>query len=124
MFLVDDGEEKPVFWVGSARSDLRAFPDAIRTEMGFALWVAQRGGRPVRAKPLTGIVAGAGVLELVGRHDGSAYRAVYTVRLRGAVYVLHAFQKKSTKGVRTPKHEIELIRARYAAAKEHYERSK
>lgn len=119
-----DLRPKPIYWVGSARSDLRAFPEDVRTDIGFALWVAQRGGRPAQAKPLKGIVTGAGVLELVERHDGNAYRVVYTVRFRGAVYVLHAFQKTSRRGIRTPRHEVELIRARYAAAKEHHERSR
>ncbi|MEJ2548424.1 MAG: type II toxin-antitoxin system RelE/ParE family toxin [Gemmatimonadota bacterium] len=112
---------KPVFWVGSSRSDLRAFPEEVRTDVGFALWSAQRGLRPPRAKALKGIVSGAGVLELVERHDGDAYRVVYTVRFKDAVYVLHAFQKKSKRGIKTPKHEIDVIRERLKAAEEHYE---
>jgi phage-related protein len=114
---------KPVFWVGSARSDLRAFPEEVRTDVGFALWVAQQGGRPVQAKLLKGIVTGAGVLELVERHDGDTYRVVYTVRFKDAVYVLHAFQKKAKRGITTPKHEVDVIRARLKAAEEHYGRS-
>jgi phage-related protein len=86
---------KLVYWVGSARSDVRKFPEEVRTDVGFALWSAQQGERPVRAKPLKGIVPGSGVLELVERHDGDTYRVVYTVRFKDAVYVLHAFQKKS-----------------------------
>jgi len=119
---MSETKPKPVFWVGSARSDLRAFPEEVRTDLGFALWVAQRGGRPVQAKPLKGIVSGAGVLELVERHDGDTYRVVYTVRLKDAVYVLHAFQKKSKRGIKTPKHDIELIRRRLKAAEEHHGR--
>ena len=113
---------KPVFWVGSARSDVRAFPEEVRTDVGYALWVAQRGSRPTRAKPLKGIVSGAGVLELVERHDGDTYRVVYTVRFKEAVYVLHAFQKKSKRGIATPKHEVDVIRERLKAAEEHYGR--
>jgi phage-related protein len=113
-------DSKPLYWVGSARSDLRAFPDEVRTDVGFALWVAQQGGRPAQAKPLKGIVPGSGVLELVERHDGDAYRVVYTVRFKDAVYVLHAFQKKSKRGVQTPKHDIALIRERLKAAEAHY----
>ena len=112
---------KPVFWVGSSRSDLRAFPEEVRTDVGFALWAVQRGLPPPRAKPLKGIVSGAGVLELVERHDGDAYRVVYTVRFKDAVYVLHAFQKKSNRGIKTPKHEVDVIRDRLKAAEEHYE---
>ncbi len=119
---MSDVKPKPVFWVGSARADLRAFPEDVRTDIGFALWVAQRGGRPAQAKPLRGIVSGAGVLELVERHDGDTYRVVYTVRFKEAVYVLHAFQKKAKRGIATPKHDIEVIRERLKAAEEHYGR--
>lgn len=91
----------PLYWVGSSRSDLRKFPAAVRTDVEFALWTAQRGRRPSQAKPLKGIVSGAGVLEVVERHEGDTYRVVYTVRFEGAVYVLHAFQKKSKRGIKT-----------------------
>lgn len=97
------------------------FPAPARTDLGFALWLAQRGGRSPHAKPLKGIAAGAGVLELVERHDGDAYRVVYTVRFEDAVYVLHAFQKKSRRGIKTPKHQPDLIRRRLKAAEAHYE---
>lgn len=97
--MMSDVDPKPLFWVGSARSDLRAFPEEVRTDVGFALWVAQRGGRPAQAKGFKGIVPGAGVLELVERHDSDTYRVVYTVRLADAVYVLHAFQEKSKRGI-------------------------
>jgi len=112
---------KPVYWVGSARSDLREFPDEVRTDMGFALWVAQQGGKPAQAKPLKGVVSGAGVLELVERYDGDTYRVVYTVRFKDALYVLHSFQKKSKRGIKTPKHEIDVIRERLKVAEAHYE---
>jgi phage-related protein len=91
--------------------------------MGFALWVAQQGGRPAQAKPLKGVVSGAAVLELAERHHGDAYRVVYTVQFDTAVYVLHAFQKKSHRGRKTPRHDIELIRARLKLAEAH-ERSR
>lgn len=120
---MSEANAKPAFWVGSARSDLRSFPEEVRTDVGFALWVAQRGGRAAQAKPLKGIVSGAGVLELVERHDGDTYRVVYTVRFADAVYVLHAFQKKSKRGIETLKHEIDVIRARLKAAEDHYGRS-
>ncbi len=111
---------KPVRWVGSARSDLQSFPAEVRTDVGFALWLAQRGQRPPQAKPLKGIVSGSGVLEIVEGHDGNAFRVVYTVRFPGAVYVLHAFQKKSRRGTKTPQHEVDLIRKRLKAAEAHY----
>ncbi len=115
-----DTKPKSVYWVGSARSDLREFPDAVKTDVGFGLWVAQRGGKPTQAKVLKGIVSGSGVLELVERHDGDTYRVVYTVRFKEAVYVLHAFQKKSKRGIKTPKHDVDLIRERLRAAEAHY----
>lgn len=89
--------------------------------MGFALWVAQQGGKPAQAKPLKGVVSGAGVLELVERYDGDTYRVVYTVRFKDALYVLHSFQKKSKRGIKTPKHEIDVIRERLKVAEAHYE---
>ncbi len=117
---MSDAQPKPVFWVGSSRDDVRAFPTEVRTDVGFALWTAQRGGKPPQAKVLKGIIPGAGVLELVERHDGDTYRVVYTVRFSAAVYVLHAFQKKSRRGIKTPKHQIDVIRERLKAAEQHY----
>jgi phage-related protein len=108
---------KPLFWVASSRSDLRAFPVDVRRTMGFALWQAQCGKKHVDAKPLKGF-GGAGVLEVVEDHQGNAYRAVYTVKFAGAVYVLHAFQKKSKKGMATPKQEIELVQERLKIAEQ------
>lgn len=112
--------DKPLFWMGSSLSDLRDFPLQVRREMGFALRQAQQGGKHVHAKPLKGY-KGAGVLEVVTNHDGDTYRGVYTVRLKGAVYVLHAFQKKSKSGVKTPKPDLDLIERRLALAEEHHE---
>lgn len=115
---------KPARFIGSAREDLRRFPEDVRTEFGFAIFAAQEGGKAPKAKPLKGIVPGAGVLEIVEDFDGNTYRVVYTVKFADAVYVLHAFQKKSKHGIKTPKHEIDLIRARFAEAKAHYEERK
>jgi phage-related protein len=112
-------EPKPLFWVASSRRDLKAFPLEVRRTMGFALWQAQAGDKHVDAKPLKGF-GGAGVLEVVEDHDGNTYRAVYTVKLAGAVYVLHAFQKKSKKGAKTPRAELDRIRKRLKTAEEHH----
>ena len=117
---MSDAKPKPVYWIGSARSDLKGFPDAVKTDVGFGLWVAQRGGKPTQAKVLQGIVSGSGVLELVERHDSDTYRVVYTVRFKEAVYVLHAFQKKAKRGIKTPKHDIELVRERLKDAEADY----
>ncbi|MGH9533531.1 MAG: type II toxin-antitoxin system RelE/ParE family toxin [Terriglobales bacterium] len=111
--------EKPLFWVGSARRDLLAFPAAVKDEMGMALSVAQFGGKHPKAKPWRG--QGPGVLEVVEDYRGDAYRAVYTVRFAGAVYVLHAFQKKAPSGIKTAKGDVELIRERLKAVREDYE---
>ena len=112
--------ERPLFWIGSSKSDLLKFPEAVKDEFGVALSVAQFGGKHPKAKPWKG--EGSGVLEVVEDHDGNAYRAVYTVRFKDAVYVLHAFQKKSTKGIKTAKTDVDLISRRLKSAKEDYEK--
>jgi phage-related protein len=114
-----DGEAKPVRWVGSSRRDLKAFPRAVKRHVGQALYAAQRGEEYPSAKALKGF-GGRSVLEIVALHQTDTYRAIYTVRLPGAVYVLHAFQKKSKKGIATPGKEIELIRQRLVAAERDY----
>lgn len=101
----------------ASRKDLKDFPEAVRKEVGDALQQTQRGLRPLSARPLSGF-RGAGVLEIREDHDGDTYRAVYTVRLAGRVYVLHAFQKKSRHGIETAKHDVELIRARLRMAED------
>jgi phage-related protein len=112
---------KPVRWVGSSKEDLSAFPDDVKRRVGLALFEAQMGRKAVYAKPLRGY-GGAGVLEVVDDFDGDTFRTVYTVRLGETVYVLHAFQKKSRRGIATPKSEIELIGARLRRAAEDYKR--
>jgi phage-related protein len=112
-------DRKPLFWVGSSQEDVRGFPNPVKRVVGFALDNAQRGGRHVDAKPLRGF-DGAGVLEVVADDSGGTYRAVYTVRFGEAVYVLHAFQKKSTQGIKTAKHDLDLIRDRLRRAERHY----
>lgn len=112
---------KPLVWVGSSKEDLIAFPGPARREAGYALYLAQMGMKAINAKPLRGF-GGAGVLEVVANHDGNAYRAVYTVRFAEAVFVLHAFQKKSKRGAATPQAEVELIKRRLTAAAEEHQR--
>jgi phage-related protein len=110
---------KPLYWVSSAKEDLRKFPDEVQREMGYALYLAQAGGKHPNAKPLRGF-GSAGILEVIDDFDGSTFRTVYTAKLAGAIYALHAFQKKSRRGIATPKQEIELVRARLRRALEHY----
>ena len=111
--------EKPLFWIGSAKSDLLHFPEAVKDEIGVALSVAQFGGKHPKAKPWKG--EGSGVLEIVEDHRGDTYRAVYTVKFENAAYVLHAFQKKSPKGVKTAQTDVELVSRRLKVANEDYE---
>ena len=110
------GTPKPVRWMGSSLSDLQACPPEVRDEVGFALFEVQRGGKPISAKPLQGF-ASSKVLEIVTRFDGDTWRTIYTVEIAGVVYVLHVFQKKSTKGIKTPQREILLIKQRLREAR-------
>lgn len=110
---------KPIEWVSSSLDDLRAFPEMVRAEVGFALFLAQLGRKHVSAKPLKGF-GGASVLEVIENHDGDTYRAVYTVRFEEAVYVLHCFQKKSKSGIATPKQDVDLIRRRHWIAEQEH----
>jgi phage-related protein len=109
---------KPLHWVGSSKKDLLAMPSDLVDVFGFALHLAQSGKKHEQAKPLKGF-GGASVLEVVEDHMGDTYRAVYTVRIAERVYVLHCFQKKSTKGIETPKQDIDLILERLKAAQAH-----
>src|SRR5277367_1381568 len=108
---------KPVVWVGSSHKDLFEFPDAVQDHVGYALYVAQRGARHRDSKPLSGF-AGAGVLEVVSDYRGDTFRAVYTLRYAGTVFVLHAFQKKSKTGKETPRREMELVQQRLKEAEQ------
>lgn len=106
---------KLVHWMGSSLKDPRDLPDAVQDDIGYALYLAQMGGRHSNAKPLKGF-KGAGVLEVVEDYDGDTYRAVYTVKLAAAIYVLHVFQKKSKFGIVTSKADIDLIKKRLKQA--------
>lgn len=115
-----EAQPKPVRWIGSSKADTSAFPASVRLRVGGALWEAQIGSKAPYAKPLQGF-GSAGVLEILDDFDGDTYRAVYTVRFAGIVYVLHAFQKKAKRGIATPKAELELIQRRLKRAREDYE---
>ena len=110
--------EKPLLWVGSSREDLLRFPEAVKDNIGAALSLAQFGGKHPAAKPWKG--EGPGVFEVVDDFMGNTYRAVYTVRFAEASYVLHAFQKKSPKGIKTAQRDVELVAARLQLARQHY----
>ncbi|MSO21160.1 MAG: addiction module toxin RelE [Acidobacteria bacterium] len=108
-------EPKRVHWMGSSRRDLRTFPRQVRSDFGKALYAAQQGETDPAAKPLKRF-GGTRVMEIVDRYDTNTYRAVYTAKFADVIYVLHAFQKKSMKGIATPQRDIELIRQRLAEA--------
>jgi phage-related protein len=111
--------EKPLDWVGSCKRDFLAFPEPVKDAMGNALGVAQFGGKHPSAKPWKG--EGPGVFEVVEDFDRNTYRAVYTVRFRKVVYVLHAFQKKSPKGIKTAQVDVDLVTRRLKVAQKDYE---
>ncbi len=108
---------KPVIWLGTSLKDLREFPSPVQDHMGYALYIAQRGGKHHDAKVLSGF-GGAGVLEVIKDHRGDTFRAVYTLKYAGTVYVLHAFQKKSKSGRLTPRRDMELIKQRLREAEQ------
>ncbi len=107
--------EKPLEWIGSSHKDLVALPADVRRFFGFALSLAQAGDRHDAAKVVKGF-GGAGVLEVVEDDVGGTYRAVYTVKFTEAVFVLHCFQKKSKRGIATPKEDMDIINTRLKIA--------
>lgn len=109
---------RPLVWEGSAKRDFKQFPVAVQKDMGVALFVVQLGGTPSSAKPWRGL--GSGIYELVEDHRGNAYRAVFMVRIGERVHVLHAFQKKSKSGIKTPREDVELVEARLKSVLEYY----
>ena len=107
---------KPLEFISSSKKDLSSFPDPVKQDMGYALFQAQQGQRARSVKTLTGFGSG-GVVEIVEDHDGETYRCIYTTKLQKAVYVLHAFQKKSKSGIAMPRHDTDLLRIRLNDAK-------
>jgi phage-related protein len=107
---------RPLVWLGNARKNLKGFPEGAQKLLGDELQLIQFGGMPKDAKPFKGV--GSGVLELALRYASDAYRVVVAVQLGTRIYVLHAFQKKSKKGIATPQRDVELIKKRYAEAQE------
>ncbi|MFN7850811.1 MAG: type II toxin-antitoxin system RelE/ParE family toxin [Dolichospermum sp.] len=105
--------------MASTLNDLKKFPEDVQDVMGYALDLAQHGQKHPNAKPLHGF-SGAGVLEIVDDFDGDTYRAIYTVKFEGVIYLLHSFQKKSKHGIATPKQDIELVKKRLKIAQENY----
>lgn len=110
---------KPLIWVASTKSDLISLPGDVQDEIGHALFLAQKGEKSEKAKPFKGF-GSAAVLEIVENDAGGTFRAVYTVKFKEAVAVLHVFQKKSKKGIATPKQDVELIKSRFKLAEQEY----
>ena len=111
--------DRPLHWIGSSKKDFLAFPVDVQGDIGYALGLAQLGGIHPKAKPWKG--QGPGVFEIADEYDGDTYRAVYTVKFEKAVYMLHAFQKKSPTGIETAQHDVDLIKRRLKAAQQDYE---
>lgn len=107
---------RPVVWMGNAKRNVQAFPGGAQKLIGDELQLIQFGGMPKDAKPFKGV--GSGVFEIALRYEGDAYRTVVAVQLGERIYVLHAFQKKSKKGIATPKSDVDLIKQRYKEARE------
>jgi phage-related protein len=116
---MNEKQEKPLRWTANALNDLKKFPEDVQDVMGYALDLAQHGQKHPNAKPLHGF-SGAGVLEIVDDFDGDTYRAIYTVKFEGVIYLLHSFQKKSKHGIATPQQDIELVKKRLKIAQENY----
>ncbi len=121
MYTTDE-EGRPVKWLGSTRKDVRSFPRPVRRDIGMALYAAQHDELDPAARPMKGF-GGSSVVEIVSDFRGDTWRAVYTVRFAEAVYVLHAFQKKSKRGIATPRQDVDLTQRRLAEAERlHHER--
>lgn len=116
---------RPLIWLGNSKENLRDFPDGAQKLLGDELQLTQFGGMPKDAKPFKGV--GSGVVEIALRYASDAYRVVLALQIGRRIYVLHAFQKKSKKGIETPKRDVDLVKQRYAEAKElahEYEKAK
>lgn len=107
---------RTVIWMGDSRKRVKEFPRAVQRDIGEALMFAQAGEKHALAKPFKG--AGSGVFEIAKRHDTDTFRAVYALQVGAAIYVLHAFQKKAKRGIKTPQQDVELIKQRLRAALE------
>jgi phage-related protein len=108
--------EKSVVWMGDSLKQVKNFPEEVRKDIGSSLYEVQVGDKPKNAKPFKGV--GSGVFEIITRFDSDTYRTVYVYTIGNCVYVLHAFQKKSPKGIKTAQKDIDLIKKRYKAAVE------
>ena len=116
--------QKPVAWIGSSRKDLKAMPEEVQDDIGYALDLAQHGEQADYAHRMRGHLRDVVEIRTHNERGDSTFRGAYTVELGDIVYVLHVFQKKSKSGIETPKHDLDLIRQRLKQAREHYEQEK
>lgn len=114
--MTQNNDIKPVIWMGDSLKQVKSFPNQVRREIGSSLFDVHSWDQPYKAKPFKGV--GSGIFELVTRFDGDTYRTVYAVQIGNCIYILHAFQKKSPKGIKTAKKDIELIKQRYQQAQQ------
>ncbi|AFZ37937.1 protein of unknown function DUF891 [Stanieria cyanosphaera PCC 7437] len=114
--MANGNDIKLVIWMGDSLKQVKSFPDAVRRDIGSSLYDAQKGDKPDNAKPLKGV--GNGIFEIVTRFDSDTYRTVYAIQIGNCIYVLHAFQKKSPKGIKTAQKDVDLIKKRYKQALE------
>ena len=112
--MSNNNDVKPVVWIGDSLKQVKSFPSEVRRDIGSSLYDAQLGEQPKGAKPFKGV--GSGVFELRSRFDSNTYRTVYAVQIGNCIYILHAFQKKSPKGIKTAQKDVDLIKKRYKAA--------
>ena len=112
--MLKDRALRPVVWMGDSKKPLKKMPEDVQKQMGGELYLAQRGEDPPHSKPLQGL--GSGILEIRDDFDSNTYRLVYAVQIGKRLYVLHAFQKKSKKGIATPPRDVEVITRRYKEA--------
>jgi phage-related protein len=111
--------QKPLIWISSSKKDLLSFPQDVKSTMGYALRLAQTGNRYQHTKTLKGF-QNSGIIEIIDTHASGTYRVMYTITMPQAVFVLHAFQKKSTQGIKTAQKDIELVKDRLKQAHEIY----
>ncbi|MGK7957018.1 MAG: type II toxin-antitoxin system RelE/ParE family toxin [Crocosphaera sp.] len=114
--MTQNNDIKSIIWMGDSLKQVKSFPSEVRREIGSSLFDVQKGDKPDKAKPFKGV--GSGVFEIVTRFDGDTYRTIYAVQIGSYIYILHAFQKKSPKGIKTAQKDINLIKQRYQQAQE------
>lgn len=123
-YALEKIHQKPIAWVGSSKKELKSMPEEVQDDIGYALDLAQHGKQAGYAERMKGDLRDVIEIRTQNERGDSTFRGAYTIELGDTVYVLRAFQKRSTKGIATPKRELDLIRQRLKQAREHYEQQK